>query len=365
MLKMYHMADILVFLPIPPHGGKASFYAYCPHCGDTNGSRKSRRLNINLAKDVFRCARCGWAGGMFDLYAGFTGTPREKVREELDRLHGNGHTPPRSLACRNNAQPRATEPHIADIDLRHAVYNAMLSMLTLAPDHTQNLIRRGLGKDFVFANRYRTRPIAGSPDIARQLISEGHALAGIPGFYKTYAKQWTFAIGKRGILIPVRDIKGRIQGLQIRRDDSYGRKYRWLSSAEADGTDGCGAEAWTHLAGAPQKCVILTEGPLKADITHCLTGETALAVPGINSIKHLEKALTGLVELGLEKIMTAFDMDFLRNPHVKEGYQKIVDLLDKMGIRFGTFLWDPEFNGLDDFLASEHGAHRRFSNGSC
>jgi hypothetical protein len=56
------------------------------------------------------------------------------------------------------------------------------------------------------------------------------------------------------------------------------------------------------------------------------------------------------MERGLKHIMTAFDMDFLKNPHVQNGYGELVGLLGRMGLSFGTYLWPPEYNGLDDYV---------------
>ena len=129
----------------------------------------------------------------------------------------------------------------------------------------------------------------------------------------------------RGILIPVRDIQGRIQGLQIRRDNVTRRKFRWVSSVEEP--DGCKAESWAHLAGTPQEMVILTEGPMKADIIHALTGKTIIAIAGVNALSQLERMLLQLRQSGTKKIMTAFDMDFLSNPHVERGYENLTQML--------------------------------------
>jgi hypothetical protein len=155
---------------------------------------------------------------------------------------------------------------------------------------------------------------------------------------------------QRGILIPVRDISGRIQGLQIRRDNADKRKYRWVSSADIENGTGCKAEGWVHTAGSAGDCVLLIEGPLKADIVYYLTGQTTVAVPGVNSLKHLEKTLRELTELGLKRVMTTFDMDFLKNPHVQTGYTELTNLLERLELSFGTYLWSPDYNGLDDYI---------------
>ena len=56
---------------------------------------------------------------------------------------------------------------------------------------------------------------------------------------------------------------------------------------------------------------------MKADVIHYLTGQTVLAVAGVNALTQLELILPQLHEQGVERIMTAFDMDFMENPHVQ------------------------------------------------
>lgn len=139
-----------------------------------------------------------------------------------------------------------------------------------------------------------------------------------------------------------------IQGLQIRRDNVQRRKFHWVSSS--DRKDGCKAEGWTHLAGEITPQIILTEGPMKADIINALSGLTVLAVPGVNSLTHLKEVLAELKVKGVTKIQTAFDMDFSTNINVQNGFNNLLTLLDGMGFRFGSYVWDPRFKGLDDYI---------------
>jgi hypothetical protein len=351
-MDVFHMADIIPLLPLPyPASGRSSYYVPCPKC-DGRGRRNDKHLNINLAKDVFRCPKCGWNGGIFDLYAYYAGVPRENAREELTRrLMGKNQAPARSP---RPMIPKPQEPALspaADIEIRHAAYGALLALLSLAPDHERNLLNRGLTPAAISALGYRTTPVAGGRALAGRILDGRRGLSGVPGFYRDSEGQWAFVLGQRGILIPVRDVSGRIQGLQIRRDDAEKRKYRWVSSAEIEnGTGGCGAEGWVHIAGPVRERVLLTEGPMKADIVHYLTGQTVVAVPGVNALQHLESALAGLMDSGVKRVMTAFDMDFLKNPHVQNGYESLAALLSRMGLRYGTYLWQPEYNGLDDYI---------------
>ena len=170
----------------------------------------------------------------------------------------------------------------------------------------------------------------------------------MPGFFRTKEDAWTFDHDQRGILIPVRSVDGQIQGLQLRRDNVKKRKFRWISSA--DRKDGCRAESWTHLSGSAARTIILTEGPMKADVIHALSGDNVLSVPGVNALTQLGKTLRQLQGLGLKRIMTAFDMDMLTNPHVQNGYRNLLALLEGIGLSYGSYLWDSRYKGLDDYI---------------
>lgn len=334
------MADIIPLLGLPyPPSGRSSYYIPCPCCDD--GSRK-KHLNINLKKNVFRCPRCGFYGGVFDLYAYYMDIPRDSVREAiLSRL---GLEPTLSVRVEPEVLPDCP---LADAEIRHNTYSAMLSKLSLASDHRQNLLSRGLPLEEIDRLGYKTTPVMGMSAIAKQLQSDGYYLLGVPGFYRKDGC-WTFVSLNRGILIPVRNMNGQILGLQIRRDNATHRKFRWVSSV--DRPDGCGAECWVHVAGAARSTVILIEGPMKADIVRYHTGQTVVAVAGVSSLSQLEPVLIELRESGVTRIMTAFDMDFLKNPHVQNGYMNLTQLLSKTGFTYGTYLWDTQFNGLDDYI---------------
>lgn len=44
------------------------------------------------------------------------------------------------------------------------------------------------------------------------------------------------------------------------------------------------------------------------------------------------------------------NMDYLKNWHVENAYRNLVALLGKLDITFGTYLWVPDHNGLDDYI---------------
>ena len=345
-MNMIHMADVLPLLGFPdPPPNRRDYNIPCPQCD----RGRDKHLNINLLKDVFRCPRCGFSGGIFDLYACYTNTPRGEVYNALkDRMDAGVYSalpPPRPTA----PQPDAVQEYDpASIEVRDSAYRALLGKLSLAEDHEENLLNRGLTREAIDHQSYKTTPVFGTRALVKQLLADGLTLAGVPGFYKDAEGAWRYISEQRGILIPVRDLQGRIQGLQIRRDNAARRKFRWVSSASRTG--GCHSECWPHLAGPVRDTIILIEGPLKADVIHHLTGKTVLAVPGVNALTYVERTLRELKECGVRNIMTAFDMDFLRNFYVQSGYKKLTGILREIGFQYKTLLWNPDYNGFDDYI---------------
>lgn len=98
--------------------------------------------------------------------------------------------------------------------------------------------------------------------------------------------------------------------------------------------------------------VILTEGPLKADIISQYTGLPVLAIPGVNAISLLERALYDLKNAGLRKILIAFDMDLYENIHVQNALDRLKNMLAAYRIPHSQLVWDKNYKGLDDYLVA-------------
>ena len=344
-MAIYHMTDIipLLGLPDPRHAGARHYNVPCPAC-DSAGKK---HMNINLQKDVFRCVVCDFHGGVLDLYAYYKRIPRKDANNALTQEMGS------RAYYRERSEPvpreftASSELAATDIKFRHQTYAALLNKLSLAEDHNDNLLGRGLSKDTIVKHEYRTTPVMGHRIIARQLQEAGFSLRGVPGFYKNKKGEWSLVQTGRGFFVPVRDLRGRIQGLQLRLDKADKRKYRWLSSA--DRPDGTGAKGWIHTAGPIRRNMILIEGGLKADIVRAYTGQSLIAIPGVNMLSELKKVLADYQTLGLETLVTAFDMDLMRNHHVSDAYTRLIEMLEGHGINWTTYVWDPLYNGLDDY----------------
>jgi len=224
-------------------------------------------------------------------------------------------------------------------------YRALLSELTLSEIHRENLQSRGLTDVEIEGLGYRTLPPNGRRELVTRLQTQGVRLAGVPGFYLK-AGQWQLA-GPVGIAIPVKDIKGRIAGLQIRCNNSESGPYKWLSSRGFNA--GCSPGVPIHVAGkvSLNDEVWITEGPLKADIASLKLGRLVLAVAGVGNWPGVIPIIR---ELKPERAIIAFDMDKAINSAVKLHSEVLMTCLIRQSIHTFEADWDTHFKGLDDLL---------------
>ena len=138
-MERIRMTDVIPLIGIPgPKYGRTSYNIPCPCC-DTEAHKK--HLNINLEKDVFRCPRCGFAGGVFDLYVQYTGANRKNVREEILERLGSGSRRSRIYIPPAPDLPQpAEECPITDVDTRHETYSPMVASAIFIDDPNANAI---------------------------------------------------------------------------------------------------------------------------------------------------------------------------------------------------------------------------------
>lgn len=313
--------------------------ARCPFCGDSQNPRHGH-LYLNIRENKYYCVRCGEGGYAIGLYARMKGIDTKRAYKELLGLEDET---PSTIKV---VETKTCE--IANIEIRHRTYSAFLDMLELELQHMSDLKRRGLSVKQIKEKGYKSVPQGEKRySICKKLLEAGYTLEGVPGFYKK-DRRWT-CYDVPGYLIPVRDGRGRIQGLQVRLDEpGDGGKYRWFSSRDQE--NGTPAESWVHIARGQTKEVWLTEGPLKADIAAYLSGHTFVAIPGVTSIKYLIPALR---DIKARRVVLAIDMDILTNPQVKAALERIEQELKRAGIKTAKASWNPAVGkGIDDALLS-------------
>ena len=348
-MKKITMQDALEMLNIPYPHGKSSFYIECPFCKDLHkGHRKTFNVNMNKGDGgVFSCLRCNLQGHVITFWREMKGfsSNKEAAKDIQFTIRGEN-----SFKLKKKKKKVYKEPAIANIETRTSTYNALIDLLVLNKSHEEDLRKRGLNTTYIKEKKYVSVPQTGHQEIATVLLDKGLLLDGVPGFYKKRG-EWTFSKTGSGIMIPQRDILGRIQGFQMRMDNPRNGKYINLTSNNFP--SGTPSKTFVHFSPNFQNSIeeiILTEGVLKADVISFLSGMSVLSVPGVNSTKFLPEALYILKNKGLKKINIAFDMDMYDNANVYRAFCKIKNLLRDADIPFCTLDWDKKYKGLDDFL---------------
>lgn len=333
-------------------------YTDCPFCGDARG-----KLKVNYENNTWRCNYCGEKGGMLALYSRQNGNISNSEAywricdELLIQLDSNKNCDsPVTDRIKSNAPPanRAETPVI------HKTLSSLLSLLKLSDEHRLHLktVRCLSDKQIDKIGFKSTPPFYKCDKIARTLIANGCTLEGVPGFYKRNGI-WTvmFCSYTNGIIIPVRNIDGLITGLQIRLDvplknddsDKSGAKYIWHSSGSKPyGTSPGGPVQF--IGNKHAKRVYVTEGYLKSYIAHCLSGETFAAMLSANSTAALKELFLTLVKNGTKTIVEVLDIDKYRNKNVAAGASKVHELALECGLGYETPIWNPNYNGIDDYF---------------
>lgn len=372
-----------------------SFDVKCPFCANAKGYH----LNINTEKDVFKCFVCDSSGGTLTLYKMVRHGPgahipyKELYIEMLKDL-GEYEQGSRTIEARTDLVTRENYEILpASDDMLHKAYSAMLSLpyLALSDEHRRNLLNRGLTQEDIARNGYATMPAEYKPDgfskwliwyekngieeerlnnqhlrysskesfilgfkIAKDLVRMGVSLDNIPGFFKVKDKFYCVRTDV-GILIPTRSVNGHIVGIQTRRDVPTGKglRYMTLSSKGLPGgvTDNI---ARTHfpLSNAPTSQsvqVLLTEGPLKADVALSLLRRMGypntafIALQGVAATRELPQIADLLQGKGVTTVFNAFDMDKLVNVNVMRAMVKSSRTLEKAGLESRVLLWGTDF----------------------
>jgi len=325
-------------------------YVNCPFCIGKDGKYDSHgHLNINFAKNVFRCNRCNAQGGMIELYSLYYGISHKEafdnIMNQLNFNTTNSCVPPkRNYEIQEKIEERQPLEEV------NKTYSELLNLLSLSSVHKENLLKRGLTNDEIEKGEYKSTPVVGLKRIVAQLIERGCKLKGIPGFYVDDAGEWTIDIRGNGIMIPTRDDIGIIQGIQIRKDKGE-KKYYWLTSVEQnEGTSADGCMHYSNMDLLKNNEVFLTEGPLKADIASNLSQRAFIAIPGSSCYKLIEKNAEKLKWHGVETIVNAMDMDRYTNINVMRNVDAMKKIIEDNGFKLINLKWDSKFKGIDDYL---------------
>ena len=334
-----------------------SVYADCPICGDKRG-----KMNINFAKNLWRCNYCNEGGGMLALYGKVYGISNSEAYREICDTLQNGLTAPEYTVKELPEKAAVEQSALASPQEIHQTFSMLLELLTLSPQHRKHLQEvRGLTDEQIERLGYKsTPPFYLCRSLTEKLRSRGCKVEGVPGFYVGKDDKWTVNFNSitAGIIIPARGIDGMIRGAQIRLDtpirdqesdpDKSGTKYLWLSSSSKK--RGVSSGSPVHFVGDPfARVVYVTEGLLKADVAHYLMDRSFAATAGANNVNKLDMLFALLAANGTEVIIEAEDMDKYHNAAVSKGASKIYLMARSHGLECRRLTWDPNYKGIDDW----------------
>ena len=351
-----------------------SVYADCPVCGDQRG-----KMNLNLARNVWRCNYCGAHGGMLALYAQVRNTTNSDAYREIceslltgetgwgygtnGKMAGAEDSVKESPVSDRLPENLPQQSNLASPQQIHQTFSLLFGMLKLSPKHQVHLQseKRGLTSQQIETLGFKsTPPYYLCRSLTSRLIAQGCTVQGVPGFYQDKQGNWTVAFSTRaaGILIPAVGLDGLYCGAQILLDiplkdkddppDKPGAKYIWLSSVSKP--MGASSGSPVHFVGDPfARTVYVTEGLLKADIAHCLMHRSFVAIAGANNVQRLDAVFKLLAQNGTELIVEAHDIDKFSNKMTAKGSSEIYRLARKNGLECQRLTWNPNYKGIDDW----------------
>lgn len=248
---------------------------------------------------------------------------------------------------------------VAPREVLHAAYSLVLSMLSLTPQHRQQLRGRGLSDAQIDRGEYSSLPIEGRARLAKAVWDVTNEPLEIPGvFVKTEGyKSWLTLAGPPGLIIPIRDQHGKITALKVRRDkpatgELIGPKYVYVSSNSYGGPSPPQTMHWPLFEGRCYGEIRVTEGPLKADICSVLSPVYTVGIPSANAWLCAITELQQYEGEPLQRVRIAYDSDWKTNHHVANALHEFrTTLTAYTTAKVCTEAWPADQGkGLDDYL---------------
>lgn len=373
-MNTFELADVLRLDGVKVDSGRNSIRTFCPFC---SGKKINKDFSVTLDTEKFNCFSCGVSGrGAITFHSLLHNISTKEAYADLCERFGyssssNSEPVHRERTVRTYETPE--ESNEAPAEVKNRTYCMMLENLKLSDRHREDLIARGFNDLEINTLGYVTYPSMNQEgitqeyfNIPKKLLEYNCTLSGVPGFYRTKNKGiWTMCKRKGGILVPYHSFKNEIVCMQLRKNDEdllvdeetgeSENKYSWIASGGYQ--DGCKASTAVHYA-----CdfswdqekkefypmihgnkILLTEGAMKGDLAHAISGFSILCLPGVNSANDALKADLPLLKgIGVDTIVNAYDMDRVMNIHVAEALFKIKGIIEEAGMKMEELYWSVE-----------------------
>jgi hypothetical protein len=328
------------------------------------------------ASRALRCPVCesdSWCQLGSGEYAGFVLCKRVASRRE--KTNSDGITYWVHKLGAESRPTRSTSEEIvvpaakmAAASVRHEAYRVLLASLRLCDAHRENLRARGLSDRDIADGAYRTLPIEGRARLARAIERAvgSSALPSIPGLVweQRDGRGWWSVRGAPGMVVPSRDLEGRIVALKVRSNElDATHRYTSVSSRRFGGPS---AAVNVHVPHATRErrwrasTLWITEGELKADACAALFKHAIVGIPGVA----LWSSAIAVVEaIDPRRVVVALDADWQdpspKKEPVRRARAQLVHKLASLGYDVSAAEWPLDVaKGLDDYLLRVRDARR-------
>jgi hypothetical protein len=286
-------------------------------------------------REVLRGYRCvkedakGWASFIRDD-GNTSHEERERARREWEQQK------------RQKAQEEALKGHeTLPAEARDPLYQAILAQLSLAPIDRKNLTQRGFSSEEITRSGFTS--VKQWQPLEREVT---HLLPGVSIGGKSLITQ-------PGFLCPVRDVYGKLVGIQVRLRDAADGRYRWLSSRTKKRPHGQSPHlpngelplAVFRPTEVRQKAIALVEGTgPKPFLASSRLGQVVVGAAGglwTSSPLTLWDTLSVLSrELGTKKITLYPDAGDVLNRHVMQRWERLIKLLQVWRYEVSIAWWE-------------------------
>lgn len=252
-----------------------------------------------------------------------------------------------------NAPEPSEEPfqfEQASPEVLDSVYTDVLASFRPVLSTLEDLYRRGFTPDEVQRLGYGRALDDDRITLSLERKFGRSALTGTPGFWQGNDGIHLFTPNGGQIAVPVRNVDGQISALRIRTNNPK-RKWIWWSYPAVEGFLRPEFKAMVHVPlhtpDMRNGTVILTEGEIKADLTTLRTGVLCLSIPGVSQ---WSLVIPVLKDLGVRRVVIAYDADARRKPSVAGALQRCAAALAADGYQIAVAVWPDEFKGIDDLV---------------
>ena len=244
-----------------------------------------------------------------------------------------------------------SEPEITDF-----VFKEIISFAPLSSEHKQYLLGRGLTEKQIVDGGYFTLPqdktaiekAINTPVFKKELENTCRSIdwkkpydiskLRIPGLY-TDTKGNFHLSNQFGLGIPIRDVTGKTQAIQIRKDkvEPGEVRYLWWTSGrlERGATPGCPVDVQIPRRDGKivlkDHSLLISEGHFKAQVLAGARRAVSISVQGVQNIKELDTQLRALFDnpsLRFDKVKIFYDMDICKNKNIFTALCNLYDDLN-------------------------------------